>query len=76
MAAFDDKFIVDMPDDEAVAERLHSITEDVAAYSLDDILYEFRTIGFDPIPFLRTAHAFICHGLPVSSGSGGMWIRQ
>lgn len=44
---FDDKFIVDVADDKAVAESLHSIAEDVTADGLDDILHELRFIGFD-----------------------------
>ena len=39
---FDDKFIVDVADDKAVAESLHSIAEDVTADGLDDILHELR----------------------------------
>jgi len=34
-AAFDDEFIVDVADDEAVGERAHGAAEDVAADSLD-----------------------------------------
>ncbi len=51
-AAFDDKLIMNVADDEAVPERFHSVTEDVAADGLDDVLYEFRTVRFDAFPFL------------------------
>lgn len=51
-AAFDDQLIMNMTDDEAVSESLHSVAEDVAADSLDDVLHELRTIGFDAFPFL------------------------
>ena len=50
--AFDDKLIMNVTDDEAVPERFHSVTEDVAADGLDDVLYEFRTVRFDAFPFL------------------------
>lgn len=48
--AFDDQFIMDVPDDEAMPEGLHSIAEDVAADGLDDILHEFRPVGFNAFP--------------------------
>lgn len=60
--AFDNQFIMDVPDNEAVPEGLHSIAEDVAADGLNDILHEFRTIGFDAFPFLCRSHAFIGDG--------------
>ena len=51
-AAFDDQLIVDVPDDEAVPESLHGVTEDVAADGLNDVLHKLRTVGFDAFPFL------------------------
>ena len=51
-AAFDDQLIMDVPDDEAVPESFHGVAEDVTTYSLDDVLHELRTVGFDPAPFL------------------------
>lgn len=51
-AAFDNQFIMDMSDDKAVPEGLHSVTEDIAADCLDDILHELRAVGFDAFPFL------------------------
>lgn len=53
---------MDMSDDEAVAEGFHSIAEDVATYSLDYILNELRTIGFNAFPLLCRSHAFIGDG--------------
>ena len=50
--AFDDQLIMNVTDDEAVPESLHGIAEDVAADGLNDVLHEFRTIGFDALPFL------------------------
>ena len=42
---------MDVPNNETVPEGLHSIAEDVATDSLDDILHEICTVGFDPLPF-------------------------
>ena len=54
---------MDMSHDEAVGEGAHGVTEDVAGYSLDDVFYELRTVGFDTIPFLCVTDAFIGDGL-------------
>ena len=51
-AAFDDQLIMNMANDEAVPERFHGVTEDVAVDSLDDVLYIFRAVRFDAFPFL------------------------
>ena len=61
-AAFDDQLIMNMTDDEAVPESLHGIAEDVAADSLDDVLHELRTVGFDAFPFLCGSNTFIGDG--------------
>ena len=45
---FDDEFVMDVPDDEAVAKVLHCKTEDIPGYTLDNILDEFRAVTFDP----------------------------
>ena len=62
-AAFDNKLIMNMTDDEAVPERLHGVAEDVAADSLDDVLHELRSVGFDAFPLLCGSNAFIGDGL-------------
>ena len=49
-AAFDDQLIMNVTDDEAVPESFHGVAEDVAADSLDDVLHELRTVGFDAFP--------------------------
>ena len=51
-AAFDDQLIMNVTNDEEVSESFHGVTEDVAADGLNDVLHEFRTIGFDALPFL------------------------
>ena len=53
---------MNVPDDEAVSECLHGIAEDIAADGLDDILNEFRPVGFNAFPFLCRAYAFIGGG--------------
>lgn len=50
--AFDNQFVMDVSDDEAMAECLHGIAEDVATNCLNDILHEFRAVGFDAFPLL------------------------
>lgn len=59
---FNDQFIMDVSDDKAVPECLHSKAEDVTADGLNDVFYELRTVGFDTFPFFCRAHAFICDG--------------
>lgn len=61
-AAFDDQLIVDVTDDEAVPKSLHGVAEDVAADSLDDVLHELRTVGFDAFPFLCGSDSFVGDG--------------
>lgn len=61
--AFNNQFIMDVPDNKAVPERLHGVAEDVATNGLDDILHELRTIGFNAFPLLCRPHAFISDGL-------------
>ena len=58
-AAFDDKLIMNVTDDEAVPESFHGVAEDVAADSLDDVLHELRTVGFDAFPFLCRSDSFV-----------------
>ena len=61
-AAFDDQFVMNVTDDEAVPERFHGVTEDVPADGLDDVLHELRTVGFDAFPLLGGANAFVGDG--------------
>ena len=56
---FDDQFIMDMSDDEAVPESFHGVAEDVSADGLHDVLHKLRTVGFDAFPFLCGSNAFI-----------------
>ncbi len=65
-AAFDDQFIMDVPDDETVPKSFHGITEDISADGLHDILHEPRSVRFDAFPFLRMH--------PKSDGAAGKCI--
>ena len=60
--AFDNQFIMNMPDDKTMAKSFHSVAENVAADGLDDILHEFRSVGFNAFPLLRRANTFIGDG--------------
>ncbi len=60
--AFNNQFVMNVLNDKAVPECLHSIAENVTADGLNDVFYELRTVGFDAFPFFCGAHAFICDG--------------
>ena len=60
--AFDDKFIVNMSDDEAGGESSDGMHQDVSADGLDNVFNEFRTVGFDAFPFLGSTDSFIGYG--------------
>ena len=60
--AFDDQLIVNVTDDKAVPESFHGVAEDVTTDSLDDVLHELRTVGFDAFPFLCGSDSFIGDG--------------
>ena len=60
--AFDDQFIVNVSYYEAVPESFHGVAEDVTTDSLDDVLHELRTVGFDAFPFLCGSNTFISYG--------------
>lgn len=60
--AFDDQLIMDMTTDEAVGQVLHGEAEKIPADSLHDVLYKFRTVGFDAFPFLCGSDSHIGDG--------------
>ena len=53
---------MDVPDDEAVPKSFHGIAEDVTTESLDDVLHELRTVGFEAFPLLGGANALVGDG--------------
>lgn len=72
--AFNNQFIMDVSDDEAVAEGFHSIAEYVAADGLDDILHKFRPIRFDAFPLLCRTNAFIGDRFSSELVCGDSWF--
>ena len=76
--AFDDQFIMNVTDDKAVPERFHGVAENVAADGLDDILHEFRSVGFNAFPLLRRANTFIGDGFSAEliDTDAGLHIRE
>ena len=50
--ALDDELVVYVPDNLAVTECTHGICQDVPADRLNYVFDKFRTVGFDPAPFL------------------------
>ena len=58
-AAFDNQFVMHMTADEAVGKGLYSISQDIAAYCLYDVLHEFGTVAFNSSP-LSIGGSFIC----------------
>lgn len=62
LAAFYDQLIMDVAADEAVGEVLHCEAEKIPADRLYDILYEFRTVGFNAFPFLCGSDAHVGNG--------------
>ena len=62
LAGFDDKLIMDVTDDEAIAEILHGKAEKITGDRLHDVLHEFRTVAFNAFPFFRSTDTFIGDG--------------
>ena len=56
----------------------HSIAENVAADSLDDILHKFRPIGFNAFPLLCGAYTLIGDGFSAEliDTDAGFHIRE
>lgn len=53
---------MDMSDDSVIVEVCHGIAEKIPADGLYDILHKFRTVGFDPSPFLLGISAIVGDG--------------
>ena len=74
-AAFDDKLIMNVTDDEAVPECFHGVAEDIAADGLDDVFHELRTVGFDTFPFLCRSNTFIGDGFAAILVFSDTWFH-
>lgn len=69
---------MNVSDNKAVAESLHSIAENIAADGLHDVLHELRTVGFGAFPFLRRSDTFIGNGFAAELilTNAGFHIRE
>ena len=50
---------MDMAYDEAEGKVLHGEAQEISGDCLDDVFYEFWTVGFYALPFLVCAGAFV-----------------
>ena len=73
-AALDDKFIVDMTDDKAVGECPDGMHQDISADCLDDVFNEFRTVGFNAFPLLRSTDTFVGYGFTAEFIFTNLWF--
>lgn len=62
LAAFYDEFVMDMTYDKMGGQVLHGEAQEISGDCLDDVFYEFWTVGFYTLPFLVCAGAFIGDG--------------
>ena len=69
---------MDMSADEAVGEGSHGVAEDVPADGLDDVFDELRSVGFDPLPFLRRPDAHVGDRLSAEAvlSDPGLYVGQ
>ena len=77
-AAFDDHLIMDVADDLAGGQVPHSKAQEIPGDCLNDVLHEFRTVRFDPFPFLRGADSFIGDGFSAETvfSNAGFYIGE
>lgn len=73
--AFDDKLVMDMATDLLIGKILHSVAQQISGYSLYNIFYEFRTVGFYAFPFLGGADAFVGDGFTAESVFINLWLH-
>lgn len=78
LAAFYNQFIMYTSADKAVRKVLHCEAEKIAADGLDDVLDEFRTVGFDSFPFLCGADAHVGDGFTAEGifFDTGFYVRK
>lgn len=77
-AAFDDHLIMDVADDLAEGQVPQSKAQEIPGDCLNDVLHEFRTVRFDPFPFLRGADSFIGDGFSAETvfSNAGFYIGE
>lgn len=67
LTAFYDEFVMDMADNLAEGEVLHSEAEEILRDCLDNVFHEFGTVGFDAFPFFICAGSFVGDGFPTET---------
>ena len=75
LRAFDDKLIMDMAADLLIGKILHSVAQQISGYSLYDILYKLRTVGFYAFPFLGGTDALVGDGFTTESVFTNLWLH-
>lgn len=63
-----------MSDDKTVGESSDGIHQDIPADCLDDVFYEFRTVGFDAFPLLSGTYAFVGYGFTAELVFAYLWF--
>ena len=77
-AAFDDKLIVYVSYDLTVVKRPHSISQNVPAYRLHDVLNKLRAVRFNPGPFFLRIDSHVGDGFSTETvlADPGFYISQ
>ena len=58
---------MDVRHDGTAGECPHGVAQDIPADRLHDVLHQLAAEGFQPLPFLRAAHAHVGDGLPAKT---------
>ena len=58
---------MDMAYDEVGGQVLHGEAQEIPGDCLDDVFYEFGTVGFYALPFFVCASAFVGDGFPAET---------
>lgn len=74
LAAFYDEFVMDMTYDEAEGQVLHGEAQEIPGDCLDDVFYEFWTVGFYALPFFVCSGAFVGDGFPAETVFSHSWL--
>lgn len=69
---------MDVANDLAEGQVPHSKAQEIPGDCLNDVLHEFRTVRFDPFPFLRGADSFIGDGFSAETvfSNAGFYIGE
>ena len=58
-----------------IGKILHSVAQQISGYSLYNIFYEFRTVGFYAFPFLGGTDALVGDGFTAESVFTNLWLH-